>query len=41
MKSRKKSNIKVICLNNDKDLKEINKRFTMLVAELVRNGEIK
>lgn len=37
---KKPNNIKVICLNNKEDFKKINEKFTLLIAELVKDGQV-
>lgn len=38
---KKVNNIKVICVNSNVDLNILNQKFTLLVAELVKSGQIK
>ena len=34
------NNIKVICLNSKEDFEKINKKYTLLIAELVKSGQL-
>lgn len=37
---KKSNNIKVICLNSKEDFEKVSKKVTLLIAELVRSGQI-
>ncbi|MVX64933.1 hypothetical protein GKZ28_14655 [Clostridium chromiireducens] len=37
---KKLNNIKVICSNSKEDLEKINKKYTLLIAELVKSGQL-
>jgi len=37
---KKKNNIKVICTNSREDFEAVNKKITLLLAELVKSGQL-
>lgn len=37
---KKPNNIKVICLNSEEDFKKVSRKVTLLLAELVKSGQL-